>query len=404
MKKLTIIGVFVCVLIAIVFVKYKPNYDRLTFITTAFSGVEQYEYFNRMKDIFPVTTMKASSAPYELKEGIKISLPKKFSFEGEEFNVEDFLTHTDTGALLVLHKGEVVFERYSLTGGRDVNWLSMSVAKSVISTAIGIAVDEGLIDIQKPITDYVTSLNGSAYENVRIKDILQMSSGIEWREDYADSESEVMQLGRIMAVGGSMDEFIGNLKRKYEPGTVNHYVSGDTQALGMLLTAATNTSITDYVERKLWIPLGMETNGYWMKDDHNMEMAFGGLNATARDYAKLGELYRLKGNWQGKQIVSTQWVQDSVTPDAPHLQPYTKQPYTDEISSFGYGYQWWIPASTEGDYSAIGVYNQFIYVNPTRDIVIVKLSAFSDYSLKNEDGYFLEEESIELFRAISKLL
>jgi len=402
MKKSTIIGISACVILAIVYIKYKPNYDRLTFMTTVFTGVEQYENFSRIKDIFPVTTMKASSTPYEMKEGSKISLPESFSFKGKEFNVDDFLTYTDTGALLVLHKGEVVFERYSLSGGRDVNWLSMSVAKSFIATAIGIAVDEGLIDIQKPITDYVPSLIGSGYENVRIKDVLQMSSGIEWREDYADPESEVIQLGRIMAVGGSMDEFIGKLKRKYEPGTVNHYVSGDTQALGMLLTAATSTSITDYVEQKIWTPLGMETNGYWMKDDQDMEMAFAGLNATARDYAKLGELYRLKGNWQGKQIVSAQWVHDAITPDAPHLQAYVKKPYTDESSSFGYGYQWWIPESTEGDYSAIGVYNQFIYVNPTRDIVIVKLSAFSDYSLTNEPKYFLEEETIEIFREISK--
>ena len=167
----------------------------------------------------------------------------------------------------------------------------------------------------------------------------------------------------------------------------------------MLLSRATGQSVTAYLQEKLWHPLGMESDAYWMVDDFGVEMAFAGLNATARDYAKLGELYRLKGKWRGKQIVSKEWVEASVTPDAPHVMPNVHEEYP-----LGYGYQWWVPESTEGEYLAIGVYNQFIYVNPSRDLVIVKLSAFSDYATSAEESAYREIETIEFFRAVGAQL
>jgi len=373
--------------------------DRATFATTLFTGVEQYENFSRLAEFFPVTKMQASKKPFSFKEGEAIKLPKSYRFKEGAVDVESFLSETDTSALLVIKNGEVRFERYMLTGGRDVNWLSMSVAKSFIATSIGIAVDEGLIDIEKPITDYVPALAGSAYDKVRIKDVLQMSSGAAWNEDYSDPNSDVMRLGQIMAAGGSLDDFVPTLKRQKEPGTWNHYNSTDTQALGMLLARATGQSVTEYMEEKIWQPLGMESDAYWLVDDNKVEMAFAGLNATARDYAKLGELHRLKGHWQGKQIVSEKWVHDATRPDAPHLMPGADKNYP-----LGYGYQWWIPASTEGEYSAIGVYNQFIYVNPSKDLVIVKLSANSNYASSLEQSAYREVETIEFFREIAKVL
>jgi CubicO group peptidase (beta-lactamase class C family) len=400
MKKYLLIGLAVVIVIGIgLGVSYKKDIDRLTYGLTLFSGAEQYENFNRMAEIYPVTTMTASAKPFQFEEGSTISLPASFTYKGNAIDVEHFLAETDTSALLVIHNGEVRFEQYMLTGGRDIKWLSMSVAKSFIATGIGIAVDDGLIDILKPITDYVPSLAGSAYDNVRIKDVLQMSSGAAWNEDYSDPDSDIMRLGKIMGVGGSLDDFVSTLVREREPGTLNHYNSADTQALAMLLSRATGKSVTDYLSEKIWHPLGMETDAYWMVDDNNVEMAFGGLNATARDYAKLGELHRLKGKWQEKQIVSEDWVTAATKPDAPHLQPGLNKEFP-----LGYGYQWWIPETTEGEYSAIGVYNQFIYVNPTRDLVIVKLSAYSDYALTLDESSYREIETIEFFRQIGNLL
>ena len=403
MKKLALVAL--CALVAAVGVAYiifKPNLGRLGMAATLFTGAEQYENFSRIKDMYPTTVLTAAPVPYDFPDGEPLTLPDRFSFQDKEYRVADFLELTDTSALLVIQDGKVRFEEYFLTGGRDVNWLSMSVAKSFTSTLVGIAFDEGLIkDLNEPITDYVPELKGSAYDKVAIVDVLEMSSGAQWSEDYANPDSEVVRMGKIMGLGGSLDEFTASLKPQREPGTFNQYNSADTQALGMLVARATGRSLTNYMQEKLWGPLGAESDAYWIIDDHNVEMAFAGLNATARDYAKIGELFRNGGNWFGKQIVSRDWVTSATHSTKPHLLP-GDNPASDY--PLGYGYQWWLMDGDEREYSAIGVYNQFVYVNPARDLVIVKLSAFSDYAtVETEEGY-RELETIELFRAIGNAL
>jgi len=415
MKKWILRGFLVLVLVVAVsgFV-FQDRIQRIRMVASLFSGAEQYQFFGRVPDFFPHADMPPSESPFRFGEGTIVELPKSFAYKGQPVDTETFLAETDTSALLVLKAGDVRFERYMLTGGPEVTWISMSVAKSFISALVGIAVDEGQIDnIEDPITKYVPSLVESAYDEVRIKDVLQMSSGARWNEDYADPQSDINRFGRIFATGGSLDEFATTLERATEPGTLNHYNSIDTQVLGMLLVAATDRSITDYMTEKLWQPMGAESAGQWLLDSEGMEMVFGGLNATARDYAKLGEMYRLGGQLNGKQIVPTEWVTASVTPDAPHLMPGR-----DDLESeftFGYGYQWWIPQSrksqrrdtqspdplkSDGEFCAIGVYNQFIYVNPAHDVVIVKLSANSDYGISDDESSYREMETLELFRAI----
>lgn len=337
--------------------------------------------------------------PFAVSE--TMALPRQYTSEGRACDVETFLAETETMALLVVKDGVIRFERYADWGGAETHWLSMSVAKSFISATIGIAVDEGLIrSIEQPITDYVQALDvdGSAYAGVRIKDILQMSSGAEWNEDYSDPHSDIARFLAILASGGAMNDFPQTLKSGRPPGTYNHYNSTDAQVLGMLLVSATGRSIADYMQEKLWHPLGMESDGYWIVDSSGMEMAYGGLNAIARDYAKLGELYRGKGNWHGKQIISEEWVDTSITPDAPHLVP-GKRDCADYV--FGYGYQWWLIDGEEDDYSAIGVYNQFVYVNPKRRVVIVKLSANRTYGMNHDESSWREAETVDLFRAIA---
>lgn len=373
--------------------------NRIDFVTRLFTGAPQHEVFDRMAGIFPVATMTASPEPRPFPEGESIALPESFRYLGSERSVAGFLAETETAALLVVKDGTLRLEDYRLTGGRDVNWMSMSVAKSFVSAAIGIAVGDGAIEsIEEPVTDYLPSLAGSAYDGVRIKDILQMSSGARWNEDYSDPESDINRFAAIFARGGAFGPFTATLKREREPGVFNLYNSTDTQVLGMLLVAATGRPIRDFMEERLWHPLGMESPAHWIVDQDRMEMAFGGLNATARDYAKLGELYRNGGNWHGRQIVPAEWVQASVTPDAPHLRPGVRD---SSDSAFGYGYQWWVMEGDEGEYSAIGVYNQFIYVNPARATVIVKLSASRNYGQTNDETSYREAETIEMFRAIA---
>lgn len=404
MKKYIFGGLAVLVIgVALVAFLNKSRIDRAATVASLFSGAEQYENFNRLHTLFPNAEMKASATPFEFATGTALTLPTDFQFEGNTVDVSTFLTETDTAALLVIKDGAIVFEDYWLTGGEDVTWLSMSVAKSFVSALVGIAVDEGKIDsIEDPVTKYLPDLVGSAYDGVSIKDILQMSSGARWNEDYSDPESDINRFGRIFALGGSLNAFAATLENQRPAGTYNLYNSTDTQVLGMLLVNATGETIADYMSEKLWQPLGAESQAYWLLDSEGMEMAFGGMNATARDYAKIGELYRLGGQLNGQQIVPADWVAASVTPDAPHLMPGKDNPASD--FELGYGYQWWVPEGDEGEYSAIGVYNQFVFVNPTRSTVIVKLSANSEYGTSTDPSSYREIETIEFFRAINTAL
>ena len=313
-------GLTIIVLIAI-FV-YKDLYTRVTVVGTLFSGQEQYENLNRFYKFIDSSTLSPSPNPLNFESSKAISLPESFNFNNAGIETENFLQQTDTSALLILQNGEIQFEKYWLTGGENVQWMSMSVAKSFISALVGIAIRDGHIkNIEEPISDYVPELNNSPYSNVRIKDVLQMSSGASWNEDYSDPESDINRWAKIFALGGSFDEFIQTLSDDFEPGTRNHYNSMDTQALGMLVNRATGKSITNYMTEMLWHPMGASNEGYWLLDSEGMEMAFAGLNVTARDYAKFGELYRLDGELNGQQIVPKSWVKDSITPDGAHLTP-----------------------------------------------------------------------------------
>ncbi|MEC7860502.1 MAG: serine hydrolase [Pseudomonadota bacterium] len=375
-----------------------PQEERLSWASSLFTGVEQYQNFNRVYEFFPTSELVPSNAPLIFEHGPSIELPSHFIFQDNLINVNEYLSRTDVTALLILKDGKIRYENYWLTGGKSVKWLSASVAKSFISALIGIAIDQGYINsIDDAVTVYVPQLKDSAYDGVRIKDILQMSSGASWNEDYSDPNSDINRSVRIFALGGSLDEFTASLKNEKKPGTFNRYNSTDTQVLGMLLREATGISVTQYMQKMLWDPIGAEDNAYWLLDSENMEVAYGGFNATARDYAKLGELYRLEGNINGTQIVPSNWIQASITPDAAHLMPGE-----NALSDYplGYGYQWWIPDDS-GDFMAIGVYNQFIYVSPQNNVVAVQLSANNIYGTNEELSTLSEFESISFLKAIT---
>ena len=371
--------------------------ERLKYASSLFSGARQENTFGRVHEIFPVATMTAAPQPRPFPRGAALDLPETYRFGDADKSTEGFLAETDTVALMVIRGGMLRYENYWLTGAPNVTWVSMSVAKSFISAALGIAQAEGAFgSVEEQIVTYVPELAGSAYDGARIKDVLQMSSGARWNEDYSDPNSDINRFIAVFAHGGSFNDFTATLERQREPGTYNLYNSTDTQALGMLLKNVTGKPIRDYVEEKLWHPLGMEDDAHWLVDSTGMEMAFGGLNATARDYAKLGELYRLGGRWNGRQVVPQAWVEASVTADTPHLKAGAGG-LAGTI--FNYGYQWWLPGG-DGEYAAIGVYNQFVYVDPNRDLVIAKLSASHRYGTTNDESSFREAETIGLFRAI----
>lgn len=352
--------------------------------------------FLNMKEIFPVRVVRAPTEAFAFRRA-DLPLPTSFTFNGEERDLEEYLDYSKSTGMLVLRNDVIVFERYWRGHREDGEHVSWSVAKSFISALIGIALEEGKFEsIQDPITRYLPELEKTGYDGVRIKDILEMSSGVGFNEDYADYDSDINRFGRSIAFGGPMAKFVASLERVRNPGSYHHYVSIDTQVLGMLLVRVTGVSLATYLEEKIWQPIGMEHDAHWLLDSAGMEVALGGLNASLRDYARFGLLYLNRGRFRGAQIVPAQWVRRSTTPGAPHLLPGKDNPASS--STWGYGYQWWIPEPYRHDYTAAGVYNQYIYVDPAARIVIVKNSANRRYLQERQQSKDLH---IAMFRAIA---
>ena len=388
-KKIALAILFVIVVLCIWFY---PKYKMLNHVMHLFDEDRIVNNFRTFDSVWPVSVMEASAKKHIYPKGTFITLPDNFKYNGKAYNSVKFLEDSWATGFLVIQNDSLVFENYYLGNTESTRNISWSMAKSFISALMGIAIEEGFIkSIEQNVEDYVPELIGSSYEGVRIKDVLQMSTGVKFNEDYGDFNSDINRWGRGFALGGSQDEFAATLERDAEPGTINHYVSINTHVLGMIITRATGRTITDYMQEKLYTPLGMEYEGYWLLDGENMEMVLGGLNLTLRDYAKIGTLFLNNGNMNGDQIVSEEWVESSVTPDGAHVQPGKE---------FGYGFQWWIPEGNDGEFMAIGIYNQSIYVNPMTNTVVAKLSAnpkFNDKSYVPSSHY----SELELFRAIA---
>jgi CubicO group peptidase (beta-lactamase class C family) len=376
---------------------------RVEFTRTLFSDRDHVADFRNMRAFFPAARVAASGSPSVLARGPQVDLPASFDYRGTRIDTASFLALTDTTGLVVIKDDKIVFERYFHGTDAHTRTVAWSVSKSFVSALVGIAINEGRIQsINDPVTRYVPELAGSAYDGVRIKDVLQMSSGARWTEDYSDPHSDVVRFGHAVAFGGSLDAFAGTLPREHVPGTYLRYNTMDTQVLGMVLRRATGMSLSAYLSTRLWKPLGMQDDGYFLIDRRGVEFAAGGLNATLRDYARLGLLYAHFGNWQGTQIIPQEWVRASITPDAPQLMPGRRASSTE---IWGYGYQWWVP-DLRGDYLAVGIFNQFVYVNPAQRLVIAKSSANHAYGTGRGYDETKDREGghLALFKAIETAL
>ena len=326
------------------------------------------------------------------------SLPSTFYFEDKDQDLNAALKHFKTDGLLIIKEGEVVYEEYFNGNSQTTRHISWSVAKSFLSSLVGIAVNDGLIDdINDPITKYLPDFKNTGYDGIKIKNILQMSSGVLFNEDYADPNSDINKFGVAIARGTSFRDFAKTLTKDKEQGTYNHYVSIDSQMLGLLLDKVTDMPLREYLQMHIWEKIGMEDEAYYLADNEDVDLALGGLNATLRDYAKFGLLYLNKGKWDNEQVVPEAWVDASHAMDLPHLQPAAG----DDLSSsdWGYGYQWWVPGFPNTDYTASGVYNQYIYVDPVTETVIAKISSNHRFTAEKE---YSKAAHVAMFRAIAQ--
>ncbi|MEM6485040.1 MAG: serine hydrolase [Pseudomonadota bacterium] len=360
------------------------------------------ESFRSMEVALPSIVVSRSDEVYDLRENFQADvLPEHFEYEGEVKNLQDSLRDTQATGIAVLHNGELVYESYARGNTRETRAIQMSVSKSMMSFMIGVAFEAGDIDsLEDPVIKYAPSLAGSAYDGTSIKNVLEMSSGVRWNEDYGSVFSDIAR-STIASLAGSLDEFTASVPREFEPGTFNRYASIDTHALSMVLRGATGQSYAENFREKLWSRIGAEDDAGILVDGIEEPVAYGGVNIRLRDMVRFGELYLNGGvNYRGERLVSNDWIAASTQPDSPRLAPGIDNPDSD--SGFGYKYQWWTPLFPDGDdYMALGIYGQFIYVNPARDVVIARTSAYKNYTV---DGGYMLHESVTAFQAIARHL
>ncbi|WP_151704237.1 serine hydrolase domain-containing protein [Nitrincola alkalilacustris] len=376
---------------AFVWLKQSPYWAGITL----FSDAYRVENFRSMDRIFPHRTV-ASSGDVRVLQKQLMSLPKTYIFQGADRDTDRFLEQTTTTGLLVLHRDTIVYEQYWLGADENALLTSWSMAKSVLSALIGIAIDEGYIgSVHDTIGDYVPTLKGTDYGAVSIDAALTMSSGMQFDENYENPLSDINMLFiRAMAMNVPVEQILAELVAVREPGIYNDYISSDSMALGLVLEYATGMPLSDYLATRLWAPMGAEANATWSSDRTGREFALCCLNATLRDFGRFGLLYLEGGQREGEAIIPADWVQISLNPTAPHLQPGENP---DSSWTFGYGYKWWVPEEPQGDFLAIGVWGQYIYVHPEHEVVIVKTSADPNFDAN-------DHESVAFFRAIAGVI
>lgn len=316
------------------------------------SPEERLKNFPAMEKVFPGHVVKAGGKVKPLPDGAPLPIATA--------EVDAFMAAQNVAGLLVLQDGKIRLERYALGYSREGRWTSFSVAKSVTSTLVGAAIKDGYIkSLDEPVTKYIPDLAGGGYDGVTIRQILTMTSGVRWNEDYTDPNSDVARMF-AEAVPAGQDPtvaYMRKLPRADPPGSKFVYKTGETNLIGVLVRRATKKKLSDYLSEKIWRRYGMERDAFWMTDQSGAEVSGCCLSVSLRDYGRIGQM-SLEG---GKGIVPSGWFADATKSHATH-------------SGGGYGYQWWtIPG---GYYAAQGIFGQVILVDPATKLVMVTSAAW----------------------------
>jgi CubicO group peptidase (beta-lactamase class C family) len=284
---------------------------------------------------------------------------------GETYDLYDVLSLNRVSGFLVLQRGAIRFEKYLLGNTERTRWMSMSVVKSMTAALIGAAIHDGFIDsIDDPVVNYLPQFEGSAYDGVTVRQLLMMASGVAWNEAYTDPGSDRRRMleAQIAQRPGAILDLMAGLPRAAEPGTRWNYSTGETQLAGALVQAATGKHVADYLSEKLWAPMGMEADAsWWLDSPDGMEIGGSGLSATLRDYARFGLFMLHDGVIDGRRVLPEGWMAEAGSPQVIGGK---------EVE---YGYMLW---PLHGDsYSAVGIFGQFVFVDPAIDLVVAMWSA-----------------------------
>ncbi len=339
----------------------------------AFRAMDRLTFLAKSSDIEP------SSAPLALPPGKPLEIP----------GLDDYMAGQHSAAIVILQDGKVRLERYGLGFDRAGRWTSFSVAKSFTSTLVGAAIQDGAIkSLEDRVSRYVPGLRGSAYDDVTIRQLLTMSSGVAWNEDYEDPNSDVSQFNKAPPDPGldAIVSYMRKLPRAHKPGEVWHYNTGETNLVGVLISSATGKTLSRYLQEKIWQPAGMEAKATWILAKTGQEIAGCCLQAETRDFARMGLFVLANGVAHGRQITPPDWFAEA-----------THKQMDIGIPGRGYGFFWW--TYDDGSVAARGIFGQGIFIDPRRRLVIATNSDWTRASLGPEP-----KEREEFYKQVQALV
>ncbi len=309
-----------------------------------------FRAMDRLPVLAEARAIMPSDKPLPLPPGKPLEVP----------GLAAYMASQRAAGLVIVQDGKIRLERYGLDFDGKGRWTSFSVAKSFTSTLVGAAVKDGAIrSLDDKVSQYIPDLRGSAYDDVSVAQLLTMSSGVRWNEDYEDPKADVALFNNAAPEPG-MDAtvtYMRKLPRAHPPGAVWHYNTGETNLIGVLVSSATKKPLAQYLEEKIWKPAGMEAKATWLLGKTGHEIAGCCLQAATRDFARMGLFVLANGNAGGQQIVPQDWFAAAI-----HKQKDIGEP------GKGYGYQWW--TYDDGAVAAQGIFGQGIFIDPKRRLVI----------------------------------
>lgn len=332
------------------------------------SPEQQARWYPAMETVYEVRPIAAGPRVHALPLAAT-RIDPVFTHAGRTWTVDQYMEAYRVSGLLVIRDGKVLLEKYGLGRRPTDRWTSFSVAKSVTATLVGAAIQDGRIrSLNTPVTDILPELKGSAYDGVSLRQLLMMSSGVRWSEDYADPNSDVAkgpQEGLKLAEGkpglNPVLAYMRTLPRAHPPGTVFNYNTGETDLVGILLARAVGTGLAEYASEKIWKPYGMEAEGIWVTDPGGLERGGCCMSMTLRDYGRIGQFILDGGVIDGRPVLPPGWAVESTTKQI-------------ENGQAGYGYFWWMQPN--GAYQATGIFGQSITTFRDENLIVVLNSAW----------------------------
>ncbi len=343
--------------------------------------------FQHVREILPTAEVWCGNeAAWELERKEAEFGNIKFKIDGEtSITIQEWIDTSYTDGILVMHKGNVVFEQYHNGMTERTQHLSQSMAKSIVAVVAGILIGKGKLDPNELVTTYLPELVTTGWHGATLQQVMDMTTGVAYNEDYSAIYSDIA-LTDIASGWKSpkpgihspvciWDQLLTLTEITREHGALFEYRSIETDVMAHCLERVTQTRLPELLSRELWQPLGCEENAYFTVDPVGYALANGGFNATLRDYARFGQMLMQGGEANGKQIVPKEWVEDLSNGD----NSLFKEPYTEAVPNGAYHNQFWIPDVDKNAFAARGVFGQMIYIDPDNKMVVVKLSSDPDF-------------------------